>query len=63
MTKARPTQPRSLREPGNAAVGSLRRDPPGSFSVKLHHGIVFLIVVSVLLWGGIIGLLRLILLQ
>jgi hypothetical protein len=52
------TQPRSLGEPGNAAVGSLR-GRRASFSVKLHHGIALLIIASVLLWGGIIGVLRL----
>jgi hypothetical protein len=64
MTKAEmpnlPTQPGSLGEPGSAAPGRLRWGRRAGFSVKLHRGIVFVIIASVFLWGALIAMLRLV---
>jgi hypothetical protein len=49
----------SLGEFSNAAVGSLRSGPSASFSVKVHRDIAVVIIASVLIWGGLFLLLRL----
>jgi hypothetical protein len=54
-----PAQPGSLGRSGNAVRGSLPWGWRAGFSVKVHRGIALVIISSVLIWGGLFLLLRL----